>query len=226
MSSLHLISLIGIFIIVALAVIYFFFPDQPISFQKRKKVPKATPVDNKNWEEINRKLEKHILSLREEIEKLKIIERNLSRDLAMEKEKNTRLQEKLFQEKKWLEKEKDTMGKATEELKSFKENLMKAQNDHEKEHSLNLKYEREFKELKKESEDLEKQRRDVAAKLMQAESELAVYKKQLSEQKHLNLELKKETSEVQWIARSEYEKVEKLLKEKEKELQNLKRPPT
>ena len=226
MSTLHLVGLIGIFILAALAIIYFFFPDQPVSFRKRKKEPRPVPADNKNWEEANRKLEKHIFSLRGEIEKLKLSERNLSRDVAVEKEKNTRLQEKLFQEKKWLDKEKDSMEKSAGELKSLKENLIKVQNDQEKEHSLNLKYEREIKDLKKGLEDLEKERRDTAAKLMQAESELTVYKKELAEQKRLNQELKKETNEVQWIARSEYEKIEKLLKEKEKELQNIKRLPS
>ena len=113
--------------------------------------------------------------------------------------------------------------KKIQEARQLKENLTKVENELDGEYALRLKSERELKEMSQSFESLEKERRDVAAKLLKAEAEAESFRKALSEQKKINAELAKKNEETGWVAKAEYEKLERLLKEKEKEIERLAR---
>lgn len=215
---------ISIFIIVVLLILLVAFPNEKEK-SKRKREKLIENTGQKDWEEVVSKLEKHIQTLKLEIEKAKSESFKTQRSLALEKEKCEKLQEKLFREKDWLSKEEDSADKKTREIRDLKQNLIKLQTDFDNEFALRLRLEQQLKDVKGECEALNNEKRDAALKLKKAEAEAEYFKKESAQLKKANVELKKESNEVQWVAKSEYEKLERLLREKEKELERVSRNP-
>jgi chromosome segregation ATPase len=219
MSTYSLVIGIGIFILAALFAIIIFFPDRPLG--KKKRQPKADASDTKDWEAVILRLEKHIYSLRTEIETLKAQERKNLKELALEKERNVKLQEKLSKEKEWLSQEEESIDKRDKEIRELKQNFIKIENDFEIEHGQRLKIEGQLKETKEERETLTKDNREMSLKIARLETEIDAYKKELARQKKTIEELSKKSDETQWVAKTEHDKLLQKLKEKEKEIERL-----
>ena len=221
MSAFNIIVSICVFVFVALLIIYIAFPNETTRRRRRKEKPSEDP--GKDWETVSLKLEKHILTLRAEIEKLQAEQRRSQRELVGEKEKNARLLEKLSQEKEWLLKEQQSMDKKDHEMRTLKQNQLKIEADLENDHSQKLRLESQARETKQELDNLTKEKREMSLKIMRLESELENYKQELLKQNKINMALKKEDAEANWVAKTEYERLEKLLKEKEVEVTKLRR---
>lgn len=191
--------------------------------QKKKSPEPNKDLQPKDWEALVLKLEKHIHSLRAEIESLKAQERKNLKELALEKDKSAQLQEKLSKEKEWLAKEEESLDKKDREMNELKQNLMKGENDFEREYSAKLRTEQQLKDLKVDQESLTKDNREQSLKIMRLESELDAYKKELSKLKKANEELSKKNDETQWVAKAQYDKLAQKLQEKEKEIERLSR---
>ena len=214
-----IIGILGLFLVALLLM-----PSEP----KRKGQPhneSQNPSDLrlKEWEALPQKQEKHIHSLRAEIETLKAQERKTQKVLAVEKEKNAKLQEKVAKEKEWLVKEEESLGRKDKEVLELKQNLTKVENDFEREYSAKLKLEQQLKDLRSDHDSLTKESREQSLKIMRLEGELDLYKKELAKLKKLNEELSKKSDETQWIAKTEFDKLTLKLKEKEKEIERLSR---
>lgn len=218
MSSFHLILWICVFVIVAILMISAMSPNTVAQKRRKKELPREQ--EGKDWEQVAVKLEKHILSLRAELEKQKNQEKRILKELDFEKDKNIKLQEKLQQEKEWLTKEQESITKWDHEARELKQNLLKAQDDLEKEHFTMLKLEQQLKEMKQDLEAVSKEKRELSLKMMKLESELEYYRKELAQQKKINQELTKENDEANWVAKSEYDRVVKLLQERERKPQD------
>ena len=223
MPTLNLLISIAAFIVVTLLILFFAFPGGTEKAKRKKVKPKEPLPQADKTEDITLKFEKHIHSLHMELEKLRSEQRNTLKELAREKAKSTKLQEKVLQEKGWFEKEKDSIDKKTEEVHQLKEGLVKAEAEFDNEYSLRLRFERELKEVRQQLEGLEKDRRDLYSRLTRAEAGLESYKKESADLKRLNAEISKKNDETAWVAKAEYEKLEKLLVEKEKEFERLRR---
>ncbi len=177
----------------------------------------------KEWETVTQRLEKHIHSLRAEIEAFKARERKMLKDLAVERDKSAKLQEKVSKEKEWLEKEEESLSKKDNELRDLKGTLVKIENDLEREFSAKLKAEQQLKELTADHDSLNKESREQSVKIMRLESEVDAYKKELSKLKKANEELSKKNDATQWIAKAEFDKLTLKIQEKEKEIERLSR---
>lgn len=220
MPPLNLIIIIGLFAIVGFLILLFALSDDSAKTKKRKRDDIPTP-DSQKWEEVISKLEKYIYSLKNELEGLKTEQKKYLRDLAVEKARNERLQEKLKQENEWLAKEKVTMEKKDEEIRDFKIRVVKLEQEREHEYAARLQTERQLKDLKGDCDTLIKEKRELSFKAMTLEADLDVHKKELARFKKINKELSRESDEADWVSKAEYERLEKTLQDKERELKKI-----
>lgn len=217
-----LIGMIVVVTILVLLIVIFLLPAEKGSKPKRPKKEEPTEKEKELEAKILR-LEKHIQTLKTEIEALQNQQRAKEKELAAEQGKNRHLQEKLAQEKSWREKEQETIDKRSREMIQFKQEHLKLEKDFEGEHSLRLRLEHESKDLKRDLDQVNAERRALSTKVLGLESSLGEHKKELEELKKLNAKLKEKNEAVMWVAKSEYDKLGSLLKEKEKELERLQR---
>lgn len=221
MSSINLMIAMGIGVIVALLVVIFWVPSSPgTSARSSKKKDLAEKAEQKpeQRDTLIFKLEKQIDSLRGQMDTLSLEQKKNLKELEIEKIKNTKLEEKLLQEKEWFTREQAATEKRQAELRQFKENLTKAEGDFEKEYSLRLELERQLKGTKEDYAVLDKEKREAASGFKQLEAELSTAKKELDEQKKINAELVKKNEETAWVSKAEHEKLQQLLEQKEKDL--------
>ena len=225
MSPLIIIMAVTIFFTAIILGILFIVPAN--SKKSRRKEKKALePEEEKQWESVVDHLEKHIVTLRHQIAEQEKKQKIFEKDLAVEKAKNRHLQEKLAQEKGWREKEHTGIEKSQQDINQTKNDLLKAQREFGEEHSLRLRLDRQVAELKWDMDSLNNEKRALTAQVMSLEANLEHYKKELAELKKSHAKLTKETSEVSWVAKAEFDKLEILYKGKEKELERLKREMT
>lgn len=224
-ASLLLIIIGVIFVTSVLVAIIFLLPGGEKAKRKQKKTAEPQIV-NKDWPLMVGRLEKHTETLSKEIEELERELRLKEKELAVEKLKLSQLQDKLAQEKSWREKEQSSIEKRSQEAHQFKQESVKAERSLEEEHAIRLRQERELNEAKREVESLSESKRMMSAKLLQFENSLDQHMKELVELRRTNAQLKKKSDDTTFIARSEYDKLEKLFKEKEKELARIKREAT
>ncbi len=221
MSVFMVVGIILVTAILILLVVMFLLPTDEKS--KKKKQSKLEPTEKeKDLEAKIVHLEKHNNSLKIEIDQLQNQQRAKEKQIAGQQEEMKDLQEKRAQEKSWREKEQDAIDKRNKEAQQFKQERLKLEQSIEEEHAVRLRSEHEFRELKKEYEIANTERRAQAAKILSYETTLAQNKSELAELKRANAKLKEKNEATVWIAKPEYDKLEALLKEKEKEIERLK----
>jgi len=213
-----------IFIVFIVLVVLFVLPTKTVKEKKRKEKAESPPdPKSKNWEEVAHRLEKHIYALRGEINRLTQLERNYQKQQELFKAKNEKLTEKIAQHEDWLSKEQASKEKVEKEYQQIKVSLVKAETDREREYQSRVKYERDYIELKREADSLKETKKDLSFKVTELDAQLKGYKEEFLHQKKINEELTKKSEEMSWVSQSEYEKLEKLLAEKEKELERIRR---
>ncbi|MDD3374546.1 MAG: hypothetical protein PHY73_02345 [Candidatus Omnitrophica bacterium] len=221
----NLIILFSTFVLVIFLVLVFFFPSEEKRKKKKKKkaLEKQISPEEKEWQDTAFKLKKHIEKLNQEINFLKIEQKKSFDQLKEEKQATAKLEEKLKREKKWFIEQEASLGQRTNDMRKLKMEMDRAQTEREKEYSLRLGSERETRELKKDIEEANKERKELLLKVMELEFQLKSQKEETAEFKAVNKQLLKEKAieEKQWIAKAEFVKLEKILKEKEKEIKKL-----
>jgi hypothetical protein len=216
--------IIGVALIVFLIGILFFMPTEKKEDKKKKKAqPEVKEGPQKDLKLTIEKLEHHIHTLHQQIASFEKKERDHEKQLLVEHAKIKKLQEKLSQEREWQEKDHLTTERRSKELKETQEELKKTQESYTKEHSLNLKLQQELKDLQKEHESVNSLRRQAESVEAQLKATIERYRQDTVELKAENIELKKKKDDTVWIAKSEYERVDKLVREKEKELELLRK---
>ena len=219
MSTTEIFAGIGIFFIIILLIIIFLIPNEKEREKKNKnKKPVPNPDEQKDWKATAAKLEKHIQSLRQDIDDFEKKEKVKDRQLAVEQAKIKALQDKLAQERSWQEREGQVNTKQARETQQLKEELTKLQEQLAKGHADSLRFEREGKDLKLEYDKLNDQRRGVQLEAASLKARVESLTAQIRELKSENAELKKKKEDETWIAKSEYEKLQGQLKDKETEL--------
>ncbi len=203
---------------------------------KRKKFikTKEEPTDKeKDLEAKIVRLEKHIEGMKHELDASLLRQRQKEKEIEDYQLQLKAFQEKLAQEKSWREKEQDTMDKRNKEVAQYKQEHLKLEQSVEEEHAVRLRLEHELKEMKREFEIANTDRRSLSYKVQGYETTLEQHKKELIELKRENTRLKDKNEAVEWVAKPQYEKLEALLREKEKEIERISRdrkqesnPPT
>jgi len=218
--SANLIMAVGVIFILAFLIILFFIPTEE---KKKKKKQVKIDQEQKDWQKVAAGLERRLQSHRGDIESFQKTQKDLEKELLIEKARSKKLEEKLSQERGWQEKEKTAGDKKIQEFARLKEELTRLQDLQAKEHSTNLKLEREIKDLKSEIDSLNDQRRKAESETAQVKAQMENFRSEVRELKKDNAKLQKETDETQWIAKTEYDKVAMKLKEMEKRFERVQR---
>jgi hypothetical protein len=224
MSTQDLIILFSIFCVIVFVVFAYFFPVEDARKRKKKKLEEPReemPKEEKQWQEAAVRLKEHVIKHQKEIDGLEKEIQKLKEKLRDEEQKGQKFEEKLKREKQWLSEQEASMERRTKEMRQVKMDLTKAQTDREREYSLRLSADRERKELQDDLGKLTKEKNDLLLKVTNLEFTLRTQKEELVDLRKANAILQKKKDEEQWIAKSEFDKLEKQLKEKEKELQKL-----
>ena len=222
MSIEFIIVGIAIILIFTLLVVLLLMPSENKK-KKKKKVQEEVQNMHKEWEPLVTKMESQIQGLHRHMDTLEKDKKRLEKEIAIEQAKNTKLVEKLSQERKWHEQEEQSVDKRTREFKTLKEDLLKVQENYSKEHASNLKLQNEINELKLSFDSLNEQRRTMDTENAQLKAKLDSYRRDLLALKKENAELTKKKEDTVWVAKSEYQRLELLFKEKEKELERIQR---
>ncbi|MBI3314844.1 MAG: hypothetical protein HYZ86_02725 [Candidatus Omnitrophica bacterium] len=196
----------------------------------RKKERRPGPLQenpkDKEWQAIAQRWEKHNLGLQGDIEKVKMEQKKALQDMEGQKARNQELIEKLALEKGWREKEQGNLDKAKAHERRLKEQIFRTEGDLEKEHTARLHAERDHQELKVKTEALLEEKRLLSTKAMSLETTVEHLSKEIKDLKRSNENLSRKREDIQWVAKSEFEEVKKLLLAKEQEISRLKNAPT
>ncbi len=224
MSTKDLIIVFSVLCIVVFIVFTIFFPPEESRRRKRRKLeaPQETlSKEEKGWQEAAFRLKEHVIKHKQEILALKEEEKQLREKIKDEEQKTQKFEEKLKREKQWLAEQESSLDRRTKEMRHVKIDLTKAQTDREHEYSLRLAAERDKKEIQVALEKLTKERNDLVLKVTNLEFILRTQKEELADLRKTNASLQKKKEEDQWVAKSEFDKLEMQLKQKEKEIQKL-----
>jgi len=224
--SIELLVIIGIIFISILLGVIFLIPGErkKKKEKKRKKEIDNQPSENEKILELKiSRLEKHIQSLHNEILDLQKRDKDHEKQAMVQNVKVKKLQEKISQERQWHEKEQSGIDKKGKEFQKLKTELIDVQEGYSKAHSSNLRFEYQMKELQGQVDSLNEQRRTVEEENVQLTAKNKNDKQEIAHLKSENVKLAKKNENVDWVAKTEYQRVEKLLKEKEKELDRVAR---
>ncbi len=213
-------------IFVSLGIIFFMPSEQRAKKKKRKKLKSIAQEPNLIQERLEQKiaqLEKQIGALRSETSSFDKKEKEQARLLMVEQVKVKKFQEKLSQEREWKKREKGNIDKKGKVFEKLKKELIEVQENFSKAHGKNLRFERKVGELQKENHALLEQRRSLEGENTQLKTKGDSDRREIATLKKDNARLVKKKEDEQWVAKSEYNRVSKLLKEKEKELERISR---
>lgn len=222
MMNIHFIASAGLILIFITLIVLFLMPPAGQD-QKKKKAKAEEEIQHKDWEAAARKLERHIYALRNDIAEFQKKERHGEKELTAAREENKKLKEKLELEDSWHKKEQDEIDKRAKDITHLKEGVRKAEQNLEREHSERLRFEREFKETKQAFEGSDSQRKAAELEIMGLKSQLKNFKEELTALKRENAELKRQKEDTTFVAKSDYDSLEKQLWAKEKEFDRVMR---
>ena len=206
--------------------IYSMPPDNSKAARRKEKrleaVIQEKPRD-KDWEVIAQRWEKHNIALQADLAKMQMEQKKVLQDVDAEKARNKELLDKLALEKSWREKEQVNLDKAKAHEKDFKMQIIRTENDLEKEHTGRLRAERDHQELKIKYDALLEEKRLLSVKAMSLETTVGQLSREVKDLKKSNEELSRKREDIQWVAKSEFEELKKLLTAKEEEFARLKK---
>jgi len=217
------IAIVVLIIIVLLLFEVLLMPQGKRRKDKKKKKPVESQENNRDFEEVIQRRDKQIRSLKQDLAALEKEKSELDKQFTIEKAKTKKFQEKLSQERGWHEKEQGGADKKNKEFQQLKQEFSRIQDNFSKEHIANLKLDHSVKDLSKEIDFLKETRKSLESQNNELTMKTTNYLSEISHLKKDVAVLTKKKDDTTWIAKSEYIKVEKLLKEKEKELERVER---
>ena len=216
-------AIIGVIFVLILLAILFLIPSDKKKSPSKKAQRSPTEEEKKDWQAVSIKLEKHIHTLRHEIEEGERQRRTLEHESTIQKEKYVKLQEKLTQERGWQEKEQQDIDKKNKEILRTKEELKKLEENIEKEHRQRLEYERQFKDIKFEFATLEETKRSLDKELTILQGQAEGARREITELRAANQKLSQKQDDAAWVAKTDYIKLEKRLEDALKEVERLRK---
>jgi hypothetical protein len=200
----------------------------PVVIEKRKKKKKEPPPEPpKDWEGIAGRLEKRLQGAESA---LKTAQGELQgRDKRIEELnaslKNLRVQ--FEQEKIWREKEESVVEKEKKQERLLQDELNRTRASLDQEQTARIKIESDYKEARRAREEQAAEIRQLNARNMDLDRRLSDALKELKQLRDENVELKREKNEDQWVAKSDFKRIEGFLKRARWEVEQFKRkiPP-
>ena len=183
----------------------------------------AAAVDtSKDWKAIAERWEKHNQSLQGAVEKMKIEQKGIQQHIDEHKSEIKGLVEKLALEKSWREKEQASLEKLKHHEKDFQAQILRTESELEKEHSNRLRLEREVQEIKIKYDQIVEEKRQLSIKAASQQTTIETTTVELKALKVENTQLKEKRADIQWVAKSEFDQLQRVLQAKEKDLERLK----
>jgi len=220
--------IISFVVLIALAIAIYLLPSETVR-SKKKKEKKTMVADHtaavdttKDWKAIAERWEKQNQSLQGQIEKMKMDERSAGQQVDERRAEIKGLVEKLALEKSWREKEQISLERLKIHEKDFKDQIVRTESELEKEHSTRLRLEREGQELKIKYDQQSEEKRQLSIKAASQQTTLDANVRQIRELKSENAQLKEKREDIQWVAKSEFDELKKILQSREKDLERLK----
>lgn len=214
-------AVIGVILVFILLGVLLLIPTGKRGARKKKRLA-GEQEDNKDWKAVSLRLEKHIYALRKDVEERKRQEKILEHRLEVEKGKYQKVQEKLAQERGWQKKEKDEIQKKTQDVIRLTKDLKAAEQNFAREHGTCLRLEREVQEKEGEVAAVKGQRMALESQIAKLKAQADACRKDMTDLREENNKLSKRHEETSWVAKPEYENLQRLLKTAEKETQRLK----
>ena len=221
--TVELLLVVGVVLILILLGIVFLIPGEKKGKKVKKNLQEELIQQKKDLEKKAASLERPVRSLREKILAYQKAEKTNEKTLMVERVKVKKFQEKLSQEREWHNKEQNVIDKREKEFRQLRTELEKIQESFSKEHTLNIRLEREMKDFKRQNDSLNDQRRMNEGENARLKAKGENDKKEIAHLKRDIAQLSKKNEDVRWIAKSEYDRVSRLLEEKEKELRRMER---
>lgn len=208
--------IVSLIVLIAVAVMIYTLPaDAPGRSRKKKQrleaaMEAAKPVSpEKDWKTIAERWEKNNAALLGDIEKIKVRERDVLKNLEESRAQHREALDKLTLEKGWREKEQGNLEKARQHEKALKDQILRTEKDLEQQHSERLRLEREFQDLKIKHESLMEEKRAASTKALSLESTVTQLNGELKDLRRENNELKKKREDIQWVAKTEFDELQK-----------------
>jgi len=153
----------------------------------------------------------------------------LSAKLKTAKDDYARLQAELLEAKKkeeaaleevkrvnaWIEKGQGSEVNVRKEIEELKEKLIKKDQEHEQEFSLNLSLKKESQEYKQKLDMQEKANQELSERVRILEAQTKGYKEELDKREQVISEFKKKWEDTEWVSKKEYERLKAQLDKKE-----------
>ncbi len=203
-------------VLVGLVIVIYMMPTETAKSKKKEKkqalLPDPIALDKtKDWKAIAERWEKNNNALLGDLEKIKMHERTIAKQIEDMKAQHKDALEKLALEKSWREKEQTTLEKNKHHEQSLKDQIVHTEKDLEKEHSSRIRLERDLQELKIKHDEIVEAKREISVKATSLDTSLAAANKELKELKSENAKLKEKRADIQWVAKSEFDELKKEL---------------
>ena len=218
MNPFYIIVAVGVIFILIVIVIIALIPSDE---KKKKRKEKEEAVRQKDWENAAQGFERKAAAFKKQADELFMKRKELEENLLKEQKRIKELEEKLSQQVSWQQKEQDELEKKTGESRRLKEDILKTQENFANEHTMNLRLEKELKLSRQKEQELTDLRRSLESENQQLKAQLVSARNDISQLQKENTELKKKRDDTAWVAKTEYEKLKQILKEKEAALEKM-----
>jgi len=213
----------GVVMVFILLGVLLLIPSEKRLRKKKRNSAKKGSDSAKDWKDAALKLERHIHALRQEISVLQKRDQASERKSLVQEHKYEKLKQKIAHQKGWKEKEGVDLEKKTNEVIQLRTDLKQTEHHLQSEHGQRLKLERAVKSLEGEVEQLTERNQSQDQELDKSRIQNDEYRKQVNELKAETAHLKKEKVDTTFVARSDFEKVERELKVSLRELERLRK---
>ncbi len=216
--------IVGLFLLLLGGILVFVLQMPEMVEQRKKKKRSEAPAEPpKDWEAIAARAEKRVQSLEQSLRAIQ----NEIKDRDKRAEELTSsfngLKKQLDQEKTWREKEEAAVEKEKKQERILQEELVRTRTALDQESTSRIKLENEHKEFRKTREEQSTQIRQLNTKGMDLDRRLNEALKELAFLRDENVELKRKKEDDQWVAKSDYKRLEALLKRARWEAEQFKR---
>ncbi len=230
MSSMTIAIGLCIITVICLGII-FMMPDEKSMAQKRKQEKaerrrerkQEQQTSHKDWEKTARRYQSQLHQVKNELESHAQQIRELQKQLLAEQVKTEKIKEKYNKVKEWIAKKESDVGKKEKGMTDIKQELKKVQDLYSDEHVKNIHLQKQLDELKKEHELTVEQRRLAENESATLKAKNDIHRQEIAHLKKDIAILTKKKNDETFVARSEFLKLEKELKEKNKEIERLNR---
>jgi chromosome segregation ATPase len=223
MSFVQMMMGVGILFIVLLLAVLFVIPTdtRPVNGKRKKKEAPPEPEKKPETDAMISHLQRANHKLQEQLWQADHRIKELEKQNFVEQVKLKKVQEKLNQERGWQEREQTETEKKAKDFDRLKDEITELQKDFDREHGATLRLEGELRDERQRANQLAEERRRFEAETIKLQGEVRAKIDEIIALKKDNAGLKKKQDDVTWIAKSEFVKLEKQLKEKEKEIERL-----